>query len=62
MMNRATAHPPLFDVVGTMVLMVISAVLSMMVSARIFRIGVLRTGQPPRFLEMLRWLRRKRGE
>jgi ABC-2 type transport system permease protein len=57
MMNRATASPPLFDLVGTMILMLASTGLSLWLSAKIFRIGILRTGQPPKLLELLRWLR-----
>jgi hypothetical protein len=56
-MNRATASPPLFDLVGTMILMLASTGLSLWLSAKIFRIGILRTGQPPKLLELLRWLR-----
>jgi ABC-2 type transport system permease protein len=59
MMNRATADPPLFDLAGTMVLMVVSTLVALWASAKVFRIGVLRTGQPPRLLELLRWLRVK---
>jgi ABC-2 type transport system permease protein len=57
MMNRATADPPMFDLAGTMILMVVATVVSLWASAKIFRIGVLRTGQPPRLVELLRWLR-----
>lgn len=58
MMNRAAADPPLFDVVGTMVLLVVSTLLVLWMSSRIFRVGILRTGQPPKLLELLRWFRR----
>jgi ABC-2 type transport system permease protein len=61
MMNRATADPPWFDVAGTMVLMVASSALALWLSAKVFRIGILRTGQPPRLIELLRWLRRGGG-
>jgi ABC-2 type transport system permease protein len=57
MMNRAAADPPLFDLIGTMILLVASTALALWMSVKIFRIGVLRTGQPPRIIEMLRWLR-----
>jgi ABC-2 type transport system permease protein len=59
MMNRAAADPPLFDLVGTMVLLVVTTVCALWMAGKIFRIGVLRAGQPPRLVEMLRWLRRK---
>ena len=57
MMNRAAADPPLFDLIGTMILLIASTALALWMSVKIFRIGVLRTGQPPRILELLRWLR-----
>jgi len=59
MMNRAAADPPLFDLVGTMVMMLVTTVGGLWMAGKIFRIGILRTGQPPRVLEMLRWIRRK---
>jgi ABC-2 type transport system permease protein len=59
MMNRATADPPLFDLIGTMILLLICCCASLWMASRIFRIGILRTGQPPRIVEMLRWIRRK---
>jgi len=59
MMNRAAADPPLFDLVGTMVLMLATTAGGLWMAGKIFRIGILRTGQPPRVLEMLRWIRRK---
>jgi len=59
MMNRAAADPPMFDLVGTLVLMLVSTAGGLWMAGKIFRIGILRTGQPPRVLEMLRWIRRK---
>jgi len=57
MMNRAAADPPLFDLIGTMLLLVLSTVLVLWAAVKIFRIGILRTGQPPRLVEVFRWLR-----
>jgi ABC-2 type transport system permease protein len=57
MMNRAAADPPLFDVVGTLALLVVTTGLALWMCGRIFRIGVLRTGQPPKLLELVRWVR-----
>jgi ABC-2 type transport system permease protein len=54
MMNRAAADPPMFDLVGTGVLMFVTVILMLWLSSRIFRIGVLRTGQPPKILELIR--------
>ena len=57
MLNRATADPPLVDLIGTMVLMLVSVGGALWMGGKIFRRGILRTGQPPRFIEMLRWLK-----
>lgn len=57
MMNRAAADPPMFDVVGTMILLIATTALVLWLSGKIFRIGVLRTGQPPKLLELFRWVR-----
>lgn len=57
MMNRAMADPPLFDLIGTTVLLILSTALILWMAVRIFRVGVLRTGQPPRLVELIRWIR-----
>ena len=57
MMNRAAADPPLFDVIGTGVLLVVSVGVTIWLAGRIFRVGILRTGQPPKLLELVRWIR-----
>jgi len=56
MMNRASADPPAVDLVGTFVLLMICTVGAMWMAGKIFRIGILRTGQPPKLLEMFRWV------
>jgi len=57
MMNRAAADPPLFEQVGTLVLLILTTGLVLWLSGKIFRIGILRTGQPPKLLELVRWVR-----
>jgi len=57
MMNRAAADPPLVDVVGTTILLLLSIVLVIWLSGKVFRMGVLRTGQPPKLLELMRMMR-----
>lgn len=57
MMNRAAAHPPMIDKVGTTILLLFSVVVAMWLCGRIFRIGILRTGQPPKLKELIGWLR-----
>ncbi len=53
MMNRAAANPPLIDVIGTTVVLIASIGLVLWLSGKIFKHGVLRTGQPPRLRELL---------
>jgi ABC-2 type transport system permease protein len=57
MMNRINANPPMIDVVGTMILLVASAGGALWMAGKVFRVGILRTGQPPRIAEMLRWVK-----
>ncbi|MCP3979816.1 MAG: ABC transporter permease [bacterium] len=57
MMNRAAADPPMFDVVGTLILLLATTLLVLWLSGKIFRVGILRTGQPPKLVELLRWIR-----
>lgn len=61
MMNRAAAQPPMFDIVGTTVVLVISTAAVLWLSGRVFRQGILRSGQPPRIIELWRMLRRSAG-
>src|ERR1041385_8182669 len=48
MMNRASADPPVVDLVGTFVLLMVCTIGAMWMAGKIFRIGILRNGQPPR--------------
>lgn len=49
----------MIDVVGSTIVLVLSIVLVLWLSGKVFRLGVLRTGQPPRLLELLQLLRSK---
>lgn len=62
MMNRAAQPPALEVYVGTTLLMVVSVALAALVGARLFRIGVLTSGQAPGPLGVLRLLLRGRAE
>ena len=59
MMNRANADPPKIDLFGTFVLLLATTALALWMAGKVFRIGILRTGQPPKLLEMLRWATRR---
>jgi ABC-2 type transport system permease protein len=58
MMNRAAAQPPMIDVVGTTVLLLFTIIAVLWLSGRVFRQGILRTGQPPRIVELWRMIKR----
>lgn len=57
MMNRAAADPPLLELVGATLLMIAAALLVLWLSGRIFKIGILRTGNRPKLAEIVQWLR-----
>jgi ABC-2 type transport system permease protein len=56
MMNRAAASPPAFDMYGSAILMIATIIIMLWISSRIFRIGILRTGQPPKIVELFKSL------
>jgi ABC-2 type transport system permease protein len=58
MMNRAAADPPAFDLYGTAIMLVFANIAMLWLCGRIFRTGILRTGQPPRLKELIGWLKR----
>ena len=60
MMNRVAAHPPLWEVIGTTAVLLSFIALVLWGCGRIFRLAILRTGQPPRLAELFRWLRTNR--
>lgn len=57
MMNRSAANPPLVDVIGTTIVLIASIALVLWMSGKIFKHGVLRTGQPPKIVELFRLFR-----
>lgn len=57
LMNRAAADLPLRETIGAMALMVVTALLMLWLAGRIFRIGILRTGNRPKLAEVVQWLR-----
>ena len=57
MMNRAAADPPMVDVIGTTLLLIASILFVLWLSGKVFRLGVLRTGEPPKIMELLKMMR-----
>jgi ABC-2 type transport system permease protein len=59
MMNRASGPPPAWEYAVTTVLILVSVVLAFKAAGKIFRVGVLMTGNPPKLKEIFSWLREK---
>ena len=59
MMNRASGPPPAWEYVATTAVILVSLFLAFRAAGKIFRIGVLMTGNPPKLKQILGWLREK---
>jgi ABC-type Na+ efflux pump permease subunit len=59
MMNRAGGPPAVYEYVITTILLLASVWLAFRIAGKIFRVGVLMTGNPPKLREILGWLREK---
>ena len=59
MMNRASGPPAGIEYAITTVLILVSVWLAFKGAGKIFRVGVLMTGNPPKLKEILTWLRAK---
>ena len=57
MMNRAAAPPTTMEYVTTTVLLVVAVIGAFWAAGKVFRVGILMTGKPPRLREIFRWLR-----
>lgn len=57
MMNRAGGPPATWEYVVTSILLVLTIWLVMKAAGKVFRVGVLMTGNPPKLKEVLGWLR-----
>lgn len=57
MMNRAAADPPLLELIGATLFMIVTALALLWSAGRIFRIGILRAGNRPKVAEIVQWVR-----
>jgi ABC-type Na+ efflux pump permease subunit len=57
MMNRAAGPPNTWEYLVTSVLLIVSIGVALWAAAKVFRIGILLTGKPPRPSEIIRWIR-----
>lgn len=57
MMNRAAGPPALWEYAATTLLLALSLVAVLWSAAKVFRIGILMTGKPPKMTEILRWIK-----
>ena len=57
MMNRAAADPPLLELIGATLFMIVTALAVLWSAGRIFRIGILRAGNRPKLAEIAQWVR-----
>lgn len=57
MMNRAGSPPPLWEYIASSAMILISLWIAFRGAAKVFRVGVLMTGKPPKIREIIKWMR-----
>ncbi|MEO0480846.1 MAG: ABC transporter permease [Planctomycetota bacterium] len=57
MMNRAGGPPPTWEYIVSTIVILVSLWFAFRAAAKVFRVGILMTGKPPKVREVLRWLR-----
>jgi ABC-2 type transport system permease protein len=59
MLSIAVLLPPFIQIGASIVLLILAVLLMTWLAAKIYRVGVLMYGKPPRFAEIVRWIRYK---
>ncbi len=59
MLRVSVLLPPFIQIGGAIVLLILTVFLMSWLAAKIFRVGILMYGKPPKFAEILRWIRYK---
>lgn len=57
MMNRIAGPPPMWHMVSTTAILLVSVLFSIWLAGKVFRVGILMTGKPPKIREIVRWMR-----
>lgn len=57
MMNRAAGPPALWEYIVSTLLLIAAVVFALWAAAKVFRIGILMTGKPPKAREIFQWIR-----
>lgn len=57
MMNRAAAPPTTMEYVLSTLVLLVAVALALWAAAKVFRIGILMTGKPPKLREIFQWLK-----
>jgi len=59
MLRVSVLLPPFIQIGGAIVLLILAVLMMAWLAAKIFRVGILMYGKPPKFAEIVRWLRYK---
>jgi ABC-2 type transport system permease protein len=59
MLRISVLLPPFIQIAGCIVLLILTVMLMAWLAAKIYRVGILMYGKPPKFAEILRWIRYK---
>ncbi len=59
MLRVSVLLPPFIQVGGAIVLLILAVLVMSWLAAKIFRVGILMYGKPPKFAEIIRWIRYK---
>ena len=51
--------PPFIQVLGSICLLILTTLFMIWLSAKIYRVGILMYGKPPKFAEIVKWIRYK---
>ena len=49
--GSVAADPPAADLYGTLILLIVSVIIMLWLTGKVFRMGILRTGQPPKIVD-----------